>query len=377
MASDGAPPSVRLIRAAAAAGRRHRRWLGALLAAGVLGYWLAGGLYAVANGASAVVRRFGRVVDRRVEPGLHLTLPPGIDAVSTVKTGAVLRLQVAGDNGTPLSLITGDENLIETTLVVQYRVSSPAAYLFHAEDATALLTQAVRAALVDEIARRTVEEVLTSGKASLQSEVRRKAQAMLLAYGAGFNLVAVTLQAVNPPPEAAAAFLEVSDARAQAARSVNEAQTRRDSSLNLARGRSERLLAEARTWADQRQQQARGAASRFEQVLAQARRTPRQTRTDFYLAMVRDVLPKARIIVLAPGEAPRIDVYLNEPAAGTGTGPTGRPGPGGGPGPGGSGEDRAPRAGIEPMFDVRPPGSPPPAPAPPPPGQDREPSQKR
>ncbi|HVR07841.1 MAG TPA: FtsH protease activity modulator HflK [Thermoanaerobaculia bacterium] len=327
MANEAAPPSVasvasvRIIRAAAAAGRRNRRGLGALLVLAALAGWLAGGLYAVANGASAVVRRFGRLVERRVEPGLHLALPPGVDTVTHVKTGEVMRLQVAGDNGAPMSLITGDENLIETTLVVQYRVSSPAAYLFAGEDPTALLTQAVRAAMVDEIARRTVEEVLTSGKASVQNEVRRKAQAMLQAYGAGISLVAVTLQAVNPPPEAAAAFLEVSDARAQAARAVNEAQTRRDSSLNLAHGRAERVLAEARSWADQRLQTARGAASRFDQVLEQARRTPQQTRTDFYLAMVRKVLPKARIVVLAPGEKPRIDIYLNQPTGGPGAGP--------------------------------------------------------
>jgi modulator of FtsH protease HflK len=364
MASDDDAPSVRLIRAAAAASARHRRTLATLLALAVLGCWLAFGIYAVANGASAVVRRFGRVVERRVEPGLHLALPPGVDTVTKVKTGEVLRLQVAGDGGAPMSLVTGDENLIETTLIVQYRVSSPASYLFQADDPTALLTQAVRAAMVDEIARRTVEEVLTSGKASVQSEVRRKAQAMLLAYGTGLSLVAVTMQAVNPPPEAVAAFLEVSDARAQAARAVNEAQTRRESSLNLARGRAERSLAEARTWADQRQQKARGAASRFEQVLAQARRTPQQTRTDFYLEMVRKVLPKARIIVLAPGEKPRIDIYLTQPATGAGQ-------PGAAAVGAGAGTGAAPAGGVEPIFGPRPPGTPPPPPSepiPPPPG---------
>jgi membrane protease subunit HflK len=365
MASDDDAPSVRWIRAAAAAGRRHRHTLAALLALAVLGCWLAGGLYAVANGASAVVRRLGRVVERRVEPGLHLALPPGVDVVTKVKTGEVLRLQVAGDGGAPMSLVTGDENLIETTLIVQYRVSSPASYLFQADDPTALLTQAVRAAMVDEIARRTVEEVLTSGKASVQNEVRRKAQAMLLAYGTGLSLVAVTMQAVNPPPEAVAAFLAVSDARAQAARAVNEAQTRRESSLNLARGRAERSLAEARTWADQRQQKARGAASRFEQVLAQARRTPQQTRIDFYLEMVRKVLPKARIIVLAPGEKPRIDIYLTQPATGAG-----QPGAAAGGLAGGVGAGAVPGAGVEPIFGLRPPGPPPPPsdPIPPPPG---------
>ena len=49
MANEPAPPSVRIIRAAAAAGRRHQRGLAALLVLAVLACWFAGGLYAVAR----------------------------------------------------------------------------------------------------------------------------------------------------------------------------------------------------------------------------------------------------------------------------------------------------------------------------------------
>ncbi len=313
MATSDMPPSVRILRAAAAYLRQRRRLALVILALVAIGGWLGAGVYTVGNGAAAVVRRFGRLAHGGVEPGLHLAMPPGIDAVTSVKTGQVQRITVAGDEGRPLSLVTGDENLIDTILVVQYRVSSPGSYLFRAEDPAALLARAVQAALVDEVAHRTVEDVLTSGKAAVQNEVRRKAQEMLQRYGAGLSLVAVAFQTITPPAEAAPAFLAVSDARAQAARAVNLAQSRRETSLNLEHGRAERLVDEARTWADQRVQKARGAASRFEQVLAQARRVPEQTHTDFYLAMVRKVLPKARIVVLAPGETPRLDIYLTPP----------------------------------------------------------------
>jgi modulator of FtsH protease HflK len=326
MADEALPPSVRLIRGAAALARRRWRLLAALAVALGAAIWIAGGIYTVPNGSSAVVRRFGRLVEPRVEPGLHLALPAGIDAADRVKTGEVQRLQVGGDQGMPLQLVTGDENLIETSLVVQYRISSPGSYLFHSEDPTALLNQSVRAALVEEIAHLPVDEVLTSGKAGIQAEVRRKAQAMLQAWGAGLSLVAVSLQAVNPPAEAAAAFLEVSDARAQAARAINEAESKRETSLNLVRGRAERELDEARIWSDARVQKARGAASRFAQVLAQARRTPEQTRTDFYLQTVRKVLPRARIVVLPPGPVPHLDIYLTQPGAGTTSAPVPRAG---------------------------------------------------
>src|SRR5205823_3032334 len=49
--------------------------------ASVLAVWLLTGVYLVRANEQAVVRRFGGVVADRVPPGLHLTLPWGIDRV--------------------------------------------------------------------------------------------------------------------------------------------------------------------------------------------------------------------------------------------------------------------------------------------------------
>jgi len=236
--------------------------------------------------------------------------------VSKVRTGEVLRLQVAGEGGEPLALITGDENLIGTTLVVQYKVTALGPYLFRTEGPSALLERAVRSALVHAVVRMPVDDVLTSGKAKIQNEVRREAQERLQAYGAGVSLVAVNLQMVTPPAEAADAFRQVSDARAEAARAINEAHSRGERSLNLAQGEAEGTVTAARSWAGARVQKAHGAAERFALVLAQKRRTPEQTRTDFYLDTLRRVLPRTRIIVLAPGAKPRVDVNLMPPKGG-------------------------------------------------------------
>ncbi len=304
----GEPRSVALIRGGASWLGRHRRRVAAGgLAAGLI-LWLATGLYTVGNGESAALRRFGRLIDDAVGPGLHLSLPAGVDEVTEVRTGEVLRREIAGDFGEPLALVTGDENLIETTLVVQYKITSLEPYLFDSEGPSVILDQAVRAALVDTVVRMPVDDVLTSGKARIQNEVRRNAQAMLQAYGTGLSLVAVNLQTVTPPTEAAEAFRQVSDARAAAARVVNEAESRRERTLSLARGAAAGELGQAASWAAARVQKARGAAERFERVLVQARRNPEQTRTDFYFQTLRQALPKARIIVLAPGAKPQVNL---------------------------------------------------------------------
>jgi modulator of FtsH protease HflK len=89
---------------------------------------------------------------------------------------------------------------------------------------------------------------------------------------------------------------------------INEAESRRERTGSLARGEAAGDLEAASAWAAARIQKARGAADRFARVLTQARRSPEQTRTDFYLETLRKALPKARIIVLAPGAEPQVNL---------------------------------------------------------------------
>ncbi len=305
------PPSVRMIRGLRRWFRGSWRRLGWAVAAVWLLLTLATGVYKVDNGETAAVLRFGELVADNLEPGLGTGLP-GIHEVLKARTGDVFRLEISGDFEPELALVTGDENLIETTLVVQYRIKDLSAFLFATESPEALLRQAVRAALVASFATTPVDEVLTSAKAAIQNDVRREAQERLDRYDSGLTVVAVNLQTVKAPPEAAGAFRAVSDARAEAAQAIERAQGDRDRALRLARGEAEKLLTEARAAADRRLQEARGAAGRFQALLRQKRLAPGQTRAELYNATIQKVLPAARLVILAPGEAPRIDVHYLE-----------------------------------------------------------------
>lgn len=313
MAAEPAlPPSVRWIQSARGWLESHRRQT-ALAVIGIAVVWaVASGIYTVATDETAAVLRFGRITDSAVAPGLHWRLPWGIDRVARVRTGEVFRDTVQGDWAPEVALVTADENLIETTLVVQYRVSDLGAYLYGTEDPKQLVEQAVRAALVEAFATTRVDDVLTSAKAAVQNFVRERGQDQLDAYGAGLTLVSVSLQAVNPPAEAAEAFRAVSDARAESAQAVNRAEGERGRSSRLAGGEAGQLLSGARAAAAARESQARGAAERFETLLRQYRQAPGQAKTEIYSEAMSKILPRAKLILLAPGEKPRIDVQLLE-----------------------------------------------------------------
>ena len=318
------PPSVRWIHALR--DRLHRggwKTLGVAAIVFVAGSMF-GGLYTVENDETAAVLRFGALVEESVEPGLRFRWPWGIDEVITTRTGEVSRREIADDGTRSQSLVTGDENLIDVELVVQYRIAGLREYLFATESPEELVDQVVRATLVEALAATPVDEVLTSAKAGIQNQVRSQAQERLDRYQAGITLVAVGLQSVNPPREAAGAFRGVSDARAEAAKSINSAEGERDRSLRLTRGEADRLLTEGRSATEARLRQAEGAADRFEALLGQARIAPRQTRNELYLRTLREVLPRTRIVVLAPGESPDIALQLLEKEKRRGGIPPGR-----------------------------------------------------
>ena len=140
--ADAAPPG-RPDRADGQGGREMKRRtvfvLLGLAAFLVLGY-AATGLYQVLPGEVAVVRRFGRVLPERPEPGLHLGLPWGVDRVDRVAVDQLRRVvvgyQEGGDAAMPAGqLLTGDNNLVNVQATIYYKVrpEEAASYVVQAD----------------------------------------------------------------------------------------------------------------------------------------------------------------------------------------------------------------------------------------------------
>src|SRR3989442_8297661 len=87
------------------------------------------GMTQVLPGERAVVRRFGRVLDEQPGPGLWFGLPWGIDQVDRIAIDRVRRVEVGynrdeEDTGLtpPGQLLTGDHNLVNVQVVINYTV---------------------------------------------------------------------------------------------------------------------------------------------------------------------------------------------------------------------------------------------------------------
>jgi membrane protease subunit HflK len=265
------------------------------------------GIFFVPTDQQAVVTRFGAVSEPRVMPGVHYALPWPMDRVTRLKVNQLQRLVIGGDAADlvlganrplPAQFLTGDQNIIQMRVVVQYSVSVPADYLFHTVDVARTAGAAAEAELARRVAGSEVDAILTTEKIALQDAVLAEAQQRLNQYGAGVRLSTVNIESVTAPPEAADAFRDVASARADTSRIVSEAQSYANDVVPRARGEARQLMESAEGYRAQRVNEATGDASRFSAVAAEYAKAPEVTGTRLYIEALEQILPKIRKLIV-------------------------------------------------------------------------------
>jgi len=286
---------------------RGFRWTRGRVAWAIAGLWLVTGVYLVAPDQQAVETRFGAVVSPRVLPGIHYALPWPIDRVYKLKVQQLQRLVIGGDlpdavlgRSQPLlsQFLTGDQNIINMRVVVQYSVGVPVDYLFHHQEVARSVGAAVEAELARRIAHRNVDAVLTTEKVAIQDEVLAAAQKRINDYRTGVLLSTVNIESVGPPPEAADAFRDVASAKADSARIVNESQGYANDVVPKARGEAQKLLEEAAAYKERKINEAAGDASRFTQIAAEYDKAAQVTGHRLYIETMEQILPRIKKLIV-------------------------------------------------------------------------------
>jgi modulator of FtsH protease HflK len=274
----------------------------------VLSAYAISGVYFVAPDQQAVVVRFGQVVAKGVTPGVHYSLPWPIDSVYKLKVLETKRLtigiempdqalgRIAAEN--PTEYLTGDQNLINIRMAVQYAVKDPAAFLFRSQDVAQLIAKSVESAFAETIAAQNVDSLLTTGKVAAQNATLKRSREILDAYTSGVFISSINIENVTPPAEAADAFRESVSARADRDRFVNEAQGYATDTIAKASGEAEKLITDAESHRQQRINEAEGDATRFAKLLAESRKAKDVTEKRLYLETMEEVLPRVKKIMI-------------------------------------------------------------------------------
>jgi len=280
----------------------------------ILLLWLGSGFYVVGPGERGVVLLFGAATEQ-TDPGLHYRLPWPIQSHAVVDIAQVRRAEV-GFRTTPDTLagrserggartvpqealmLTGDENIVELQLFVQYRVQDPVKFLFGASDPEGILHTSAEVALRSAVGRNTIDYTMTEGRVEVQEQTKSALQELLDAYQTGLLVSEARLLVVDPPSEVRDAFHDVVRALEDRDRLVKEADGYREDIVPKARGEAAQMVQQAEAYKAQRVIRSQGDAERFLKILAEYNKARAITRDRLYLESVERTMPTIEKFIL-------------------------------------------------------------------------------
>lgn len=238
-----------------------------------------------------VVLRLG-TYHRTLGPGFNWA-PPIVDKVFPVNVTQVRLHSITGSE-----MLTGDLNIVEVDLSVQYVINDAEAFVLNVRQPEISLTEATDSALRHVVGTTEMHEVLTEGRGQVAIEVRNRLQEYLDSYGAGILVEKVNVEETTPPREVQSAFDDVNRAREDEERVKNEAQAYANGVIPEARGAAQRILEEAAGYREQVVSRAQGEAQRFEQLLTEYSKAPQVTRERLYIDAVQEVLAQSSKVLV-------------------------------------------------------------------------------
>ena len=294
--------------------------MGALPILGIaLVLWLLTGIYVVGPDEVGVVQTFGKY-SRAGQSGLNYHFPYPIETVKTPKVTEVKRIEIGfrsiGKNQYQTVereslMLTGDENIVDAEMIVQYKIKDPEAYLFNFIKPELTVREASEASLRTVVGRHNIDEALTSGKFMIQEETKELVQSILDKYNTGILVVAVQLQDVSPPQQVIAAFKDVASAKEDKNKMVNQAEGYRNDLIPKARGEAQSMIREAEGYKKARIARAEGDIAKFSAVLKEYRKAKGVTETRMYLETMEEILPKIEKIIIPDAKSGNLINLLN------------------------------------------------------------------
>jgi membrane protease subunit HflK len=267
--------------------------------------YLASGFFVVRTGEKGVVLLFGKLWSVK-DAGLHYRLPKPFMTHRVVHVSKVRRAEIGyrSDGNRSRSvpaeslMLTGDENIVDVQLLVQYEVQDPVKFLYGAKKPETALRASAEVALRGVVGENTIDYTMTNGRSDVQAAVGKYLQKLLDLYHTGLLVTQARLQVVDPPAEVQEAFHDVVRAWEDRERLIREAEGYREDILPRARGQSTREIKDAEAYRARRVIRAKGDAERFSRVLKEYEKAPDVTRERLYLETAEKFLPGTRKFIM-------------------------------------------------------------------------------
>ena len=258
----------------------------------------------VSEQQQAVVTMFGQVQDVK-SAGLYFKLPflQQAHLVDTTTHGMAVGYTESDSASTSdASMITSDFNFVNIDFYIEYRVSDPVAYLYASGQPEDILRNVTKASIRSTVINYSVDDVITTAKSQIQSQVRESITKELDNLQIGMQVVNVSIQDAEPPTEEVIeAFKNVETAKQGADTAVNNAKQYQSEQIPAAEAKADKIEQDAEAKKAARIAEAQGQVERFNQMYDEYAKYPLITKQRLYYEAIEQILPGIKIIITDGG----------------------------------------------------------------------------
>jgi len=304
--------------------------------------WILSGTYSITHEEAGVVTVFGNISGKIMTPGIHYHLPWPVGKLYRVnikelrsveightKTG--FKGQLSNDlkykivdysDGAPSvsfmdarlfnkQFITGDNNIVDILLVVQYKIISPDNYLFSFTDPDALITLEAESALNYYIATSTIDRLLLRDTL-FTYQMTQDLQKRLEPYNIGVSVESLFFKDVMVPEGAVeAAFRDVKSAEVDRGKRIEVARNKANAILSQAGSESRQILDSAKTESEQIKNTAVSDSTTFLKLEKEIEEKGTILNYHLWLSTMSNILGRAKLYIVTDNEALNT-IYLQD-----------------------------------------------------------------
>ena len=262
--------------------------------------------YTVKEHQTAVIETFGAPTSTQTA-GPHFRLPFGIQRVRKVNSNITQQLTIgyAFDKKGEMyvvadesQMITGDYNIVNIDFYLEWKISDPIAYLYNSDNPEIILKNVAQAAERNIVGSKKVDDVLTSGKGIIESEIEALIRQNLESYDIGIQLVDVKIQDSEPPTsEVRVAFDAVESARQNQDTYTNDAKSYQNAQIPAAQAEADKIIKSAEAYKEARIQEAMGEVAKFNEMYTEYANFKEVTKTRMYLETIEKIFPNVNIYI--------------------------------------------------------------------------------
>ena len=195
-------------------------------------------------------------------------------------------------------MITNDFNFVNVDFYIEYQIVDPVRAYINSESAISILRNLAQSYIRDTVGSYGVDEVITTGKAEIQTKVKTLLTERLEQEDIGYGINNVTIQDAVPPTDAVNdAFKAVEDAKQGMDTKLNEAKKYQSEQLPAANAKADKALKDAEAFKQERISEAEGQVSRFNDMYDEYAKYPLITKKRMFYEMMEEVLPGLKVIV--------------------------------------------------------------------------------